>query len=310
MIFSQVREDPNIEMHCIDLLNSKNIDILCICSGGCNILSMLSDKINKIDGIDININQLFLTELKMSLCKYFSDKLAIIKFYQGEYDKDEYNNILNLLSLSIEARKYWYCNIDKIYYGINRVGKFEQLFRDLVNSNFNYKQIFDRENLIRVFGETAVIHSKKSFSDHFHNIINTYQNLYMPDDNYFYNQILYDKYNQKSLPPYLNNLDNIKENLYKINLINSSFIQFINNCDSESYHIIQTSNITDWINKSDMKNLILNIHRVLNKNGIVIMRRLLGDYILEEVVSKYFKIIDAPLDKSHFYSEIIIAQKI
>ena len=52
------------------------------------------------------------------------------------------------------------------------------------------------------------------------------------------------------------------------------------------------------------------IHDSLNINGYVIMRRLNGDYILKDLLHKYFKIISEPIDKSMFYSEVVVAQKI
>ena len=54
----------------------------------------------------------------------------------------------------------------------------------------------------------------------------------------------------------------------------------------------------------------MNIYRVLKSDSIVLMRRLNGDYNLKTHMSKYFKIInDNSLDKSLFYSEVVIGKK-
>ena len=194
ILFSQVREDPTIELYVINnYLNNKDISGLFIGSGGCTILSVISDRIKNIDVVDNNMCQLFLIQLKITIIKYLKNKNKILNFFEGDMNKTEYDNILKDVSnnLSKNCLEYWLNNKDFIYNGINQSGKFEIIFKELVNNNFDFEKVFSRDYLIGIFGESAVINSlNKEFSDHFKEIMNVYKNNYLPEENYFYYQIL------------------------------------------------------------------------------------------------------------------------
>lgn len=200
-------------------------------------------------------------------------------------------------------------NIDFVKNGINQSGKFELLFKELVKSNFNYKKIFNRKYLETIFGKNAVINSlNKEFYTHFEEIIKQYEEKFNPNNNYFYHQILHNDYNINCLPSYFDNIvDNIVDSK-KINYINDNMIDFLKD-KTDEYDFIQTSNITDWLSIDEILTFIQNIHTALKDNGYVIMRRLNGDYCLENMLKKNFKIIKSPIDKSMFYSEVVVAQK-
>lgn len=311
MYFAQVREDPNVELFALEAINKKDLDILCICSGGCTILSLFNNNnIKTIDAIDVNKEQLYLCELKKAICCYYNNITDILKFYQGEYSEKEYLKILISLNLKEETKNYWLGNMKSICFGVNRDGKFEELFRNLVKDNFNFDKNFDKNNLIKIFGDEAVVNSKECFINHFKNIIETHKNKYSEKDNYFYHQILYDKYDENCLPPYFYCIDSLKKNYYKINYICNNFLNHINSCVPNSYDLVQTSNISDWMNNEILEQMIKQIHLILKTDGIIIMRRLIGNYKLKDILSKYFNLIDGPQDNSHFYSEVVIGKKL
>lgn len=312
MLFAQTREDPNVELNVINKLCDKNkLKISCITSGGDTILSLLSSSkcIDKLDCVDININQNYLTKLKLAACIYLKDKLDVIKFLQGEFKIEQCNYIFTQLNLDYDTKKYWSKYMNIIHKGINREGKFEELFRKLVSSNFNYEEVFNRDYLIKIFGYEAVQNSSGEFSYHFRNVIERYKKSYKITENYFYHQIFYDRYDINCVPPYLNNIPNIRKNSNKLNFIHNNYIIHISNTSDNYYDIIQTSNLTDWMNLEALDNFIKDIHRCLKLNGYVIMRRLNGDYNLFEYLQKYFK-CENVVDRSHFYTEVIIGQKI
>ena len=103
--------------------------------------------IYKLDIIDNNIEQLYLIQLKVGICNYYKNKQQILDFYNGRYVDI---TILNKLNLSNKCYIFWTKNISFIKKGINQSGKFEILFVELVKSNFNYKQIFDRTYLVKM----------------------------------------------------------------------------------------------------------------------------------------------------------------
>ena len=299
-MFSQVREDPNVEISLHNRLLSKNKRYLIVGSGGCTIFSLLSqiDDNTIIDVIDVNVSQLYLIQLKLETICYFNNIDKILDLWEGECKLN-----LDGLTLSNECKNYF--TNDLLNSGINQNGIFEKLFKELVDSNFDYEKVFDRKYLEEKFGIDSVINSlNHEFYDHFKNILNSYDNDL---SNYFYYQILYNKYNRNYLPSYFNNLTNIIKNKDKINYINENIYDYIGN-NKIKYDLIHTSNITDWMNVNKCNTFVENIYNLLNTEGIVVMRRLNGDYELNKLLDK-FKILNIPHDKSNFYNEVIAGQK-
>ena len=318
IMFSQVREDPIIEIQALqDLSSNKNRQrVLMVGSGGCTILSLLAySKIPLlIDVVDCNIEQLLLYQLKKTICQIFNNKNDVIRFFQGQLSPNKYNDIMKFIFdkhlLSPNGQKYWPNHMDIIYEGINQCGIFEQLFIELVDSGWNFDQVFDRNYLISKFGENAVTNSvSREFSDHFSEVMKKYMNKYTIKNNYFYHQIIENKYDYNSdLPYYLNHLDQLHSNLsdkHKIQSFLCDMTQF--NIRSNEYDLIQTSNLTDWMSNDQLDSFMKDVVAGLKSGGKVVARRLNGDYSLAEIMGKYLDIQDVTeLDKSCFYSEIII----
>lgn len=308
-MFSQVREDPTIEINIHNKLIKNNKRYLIVGSGGCTVLSLLSkikDDVDIIDVIDFSKEQLYLIQLKISIICYFKSNIdGILDFWEGVLPIDRINYIFNKLNLSDECRNYWLDN-NLLYTGINQNGIFEQLFKQLINSDFNFELVFDRNNLKDKFGEDSVVNSlNHEFYDHFKNVLYKYNN---DETNYFNYQILYNKYNRNYLPIYFNNITNIIKNIDKINYINDNIFDYVSKSNIK-YDMIHTSNITDWMNISKCETFLSNIFDKLNDNGIVVMRRLNGDYELSKIISNKFNIIDIPHDKSEFYNEVVCGKK-
>jgi|SRR5579862_2889384 S-adenosylmethionine:diacylglycerol 3-amino-3-carboxypropyl transferase len=316
ILFSQVREDPKVELY-IDSLMLNKKRYLIVGSGGCTLFSLLS-VLNEeseviIDVIDQNINQLFLIKLKLAVIMYCDRKVnavdSILDFFEGKLSRMEYDDILSKFRFTDEEREFWRINKNLIYSGINQSGTFEKLFKDLVNSRYDFEKVFDKKNLIEKFGESAVINSlNKEFYDHFRNIMDKYHEKYKIDENYFFYQIIYNRYNRKCLPPYFNNLKKVIENRDKINFICGNFFDYIQKTDNK-YNLIHTSNLTDWVDKNELIPFFNRIKNLLLGEGYVISRRLNGDYNLKEtILENKFEILDNILDISEFYSEVVVGK--
>ena len=263
---------------------------------------MMMDNVEFIDSIDINIEQNYLCQLKLAVCKYYRDIDKILKYYQGTED-----NIIDELDLTNECKKFWKNNNDKIRFGINRYGKFEQLFRDFVSNKFDY-ECFSIDNLEKIFGKDAVKNTFE-YKLHFETIMKIYKEKYLSENNYFYYQILNDSYNKNSLPPYLNMLEKLIDSKTKINYCTNSFYEFIENINEEKYTLVNISNILDWIDVNLFEKIINKIYDILFEGGILIIRKLNGNYDLKNYVKK-FKIIDSvPIDQSYFYKQVIVCMK-
>ena len=95
----------------------------------------------------------------------------------------------------------------------------------------------------------------------------------------------------------------------KLNFITKNFVEYLKGCCDDTYDIIHTSNLTDWMKLEELDDFIKNTKRCLKDGGVVIMRKLNGDYNLEEMMRKYFNKTDRFLDASHFYDENIFGIK-
>jgi len=310
--FSQVREDPNVELAIINkLFKNQHINILMILSGGCSLFSLLNNNNYNITCVDQNQSQLYLVYLKIAIFKYYlNDIQQILRIFQEQNNFD-----ISLIKhlLSPECYNYWINNIKYIHIGLNQSGKYELLFKQLIESNYDYS-LFSRNNLINIFGEIAVMYSNNiSFEDHFKNIINYYQNYCNIDKNYYYHQIIRNKYNENCLPHYFNNIIHVVNNIDNVKFVCDNFVSHLKNVQNESLHIIQTSNITDWMNIDNIIELFVEIKRCLTKDGVVIMRRLISDINLKDIIinTQMFKILGCDIvDTSYFYTEVVIAQNI
>ena len=288
------------------------LNILMLGSGGCTLFSLLHEKIASVDVIDINQQQLYLIKLKLSIICFLRDKNKILDFFEGKLTKEQYDSIYDSVQekLPSQYNLFWDSNRMLIYKGINNIGVNEKLFKELQESNFDFKKTFDRQNLIEKFGKKAVSNSKADFSEHFDTILKTYQANYKPEDNYFYHQMLFGVYNPTCLPPYFDNIENIIMCEEKMHFINIDLIKQPN-LPTEKYDLIQISNITDWMNSSHMETFLQKVYKSLKKDGIIIARRMIGDYNLKSRIAEYFNIINtAPEDKSHFYTEVVVGKKV
>jgi betaine lipid synthase len=100
-------EDGSVDRNIINF-NSNDV-LLCITTGGDNILNYLIDDVKKIHTADINIHQNFLLETKMSMMKVFS--------------RDELFKVLNSRNKNSEGYKLFLDNLERIKENMSPLGK-------------------------------------------------------------------------------------------------------------------------------------------------------------------------------------------
>jgi len=335
ILFSQTREDPTVEINTIsDGPSSQSICL--IASGGdtcCSILASASaNKISKIDVIDPNVNQIYLTKLKLALFKNYPGDLVcklLTNNYNGtSYANDSFvndNNVYYRLLLYLfdnnliddDTYGYWMKHIDLLVRGVNRSGRFELLFKTVM-INEDFENNFSHENLTTIFGENATKYSiNKSFPEHFAGILSTYRKLYPdPDSNYFYHQFIHDSYGT-DLPLYLQTTDPPVVNC-EINFYQTSMLDHLKKIPDNQDDLIHLSNSTDWLNPKIFCTLLDEVGRTLKLNGKSVLRRLNSDTKIEDYISTFyatngkykFDIRSGIFDKSHFYSEVLVITKI
>ena len=345
IMFAQTREDPNVEINALKNIlelhkcNTENysdkLSICLIASGGDTLCSLMVDDISKnilkIDVIDKNYHQLKLAELKLGLIQMF-DGADVMLFLQNRIKLKDYNckllqkevYILILEKMLAEkiicnnVKEFWTNNLDILEKGVNQMGRFELLFKYVMEKE-EFNKYFDHEFLTKVFGENATKYSmNKSFVEHFSNVLKYYRENYSnPTDNYFYYQFVngcYDRHGD--LPKYLENKSPIKINV-GINFICNNLLDHLESKENSSYDFVHLSNITDWLNPNILCKILDELGRVLKINGRATLRRLNSDIVLSNfiineysTIGKYkYMLINNIIDKSHFYSEVIIIIK-
>lgn len=188
-------------------------------------------------------------------------------------------------------------NNDKINYNNflqNIHMNFDEMFIKIHNG-YKIDDIFSRHNLIKNFGLNAVENTSQNFAAHFQKVYNS-RSIY---HDFIFNRNMNSKI--KNYNQYVENIDDIK----KVYLLNKNMITFLEQSDKK-YDFIQTSNITDWMNNNDFIYTCNLLKNKLNKNGILIMRRMLSDNILETQFENNIKLID----NTNIYSECILYKNI
>ncbi len=345
--FSQTREDPEIEMSVIARLKNqvRHPQVLLIASGGCTALSLLADPdLTEIVAIDLNPAQLHLVELKRQALLH----LDLRRQYQllgvdggnDHLDRIEiYQTLRSHLPPATQA--FWDDRPEQIAFGINRVGRFEQLFRELsaLFSNLGldplidpktaiahpqwpvlFETVFDREELIKVFGEAAVNYSMdRSFGVHFSHVFASALQRFDSAQNYFLTQVWCDHYpdNPAHLPLYLQSDVQTQIRQFgadRLVLKSGSFFDTLK-LEQKKFDLIQFSNISDWMPLSDLHDLIHLGVQALNQGGAILGRRLNGDHHLATVMADHL-VVDQTMsdqllqsDRSFFYQEVVVGFK-
>ncbi len=161
-------------------------------------------------------------------------------------------------------------------------------------SKFNYVMdiLFTNNNLNIVFSDSATKYSSASFAEHFKKAFSfSFQIQHQNINNIF---------NNKPLPiPNLNS-SSVSFNFIVDNMLNYSF--------DKNYDIIDLSNIGDWMKVEDYALILENAKRHLNPNGSLIVRKLLGDYSLKQLLKDSgFVQIEDIRDYTYFYTECLVA---
>jgi S-adenosylmethionine-diacylglycerol 3-amino-3-carboxypropyl transferase len=345
--FSQVREDHTIEIRVIDRLaqtQNRPLRILLIASGGCTALSLLTlSEVAEIVAVDANIAQLHLVELRRQALLNLSlleqlDLIGTNLDTSAAIRLDLYQKIAN--KLPIATRNYWSEHLAEIGFGVNRVGRFEGLFRELsarfVEVGLDpiaeplvtirsqhwrsiFEEIFDRDRLITTFGESAVNYSMdRSFGEHFADVFARALQKYAPNSNYFITQVWHDCYTDGSdgVPLYLQQSAQTSIHKYgadRLKLVHGAFINTIEDLRTEQhFDLIQFSNISDWMPLPDIDRMLKTAVKLLNPGGALIGRRLNGDHQLATIMSdrinvdREFSSELLELDRSYFYREVVV----
>lgn len=345
--FSQVREDPCIELRVAERLAERQdhlLRVLLVASGGCTALSLLAAPVvGKVEAVDANFAQIHLVELRRQALLHLAliDQIQLIGADRTTSEKQRLALYKRLRPYLPEpTRSFWDTRLEQIAFGVNRVGRFEALFREL-SANFSalgldplhdpktaiahpawseiFESVFDRDKLTRIFGEAAVSYSMdRSFGKHFAERFAIALQRDTPCENYFVSQVFADCYadNIQGFPLYLQPLvqASIRAlNGYRLKLHHGNFVEkMLELSQSGGFDLISMSNLSDWMPIPDLHEAIAKAVGCLNPGGALIGRRLNGDHHLKNVISQHLHVderFSAELlaaDRSFFYQEVVV----
>ncbi len=347
--FSQVREDPRIELRVIQELAKRQphaLRVLLVASGGCTALSLLTcPAIAKIEAVDLNPAQLHLVELRRQALIHLSleEQLQLIGVDRSASDRDRLSIYERLSSnLPASTKAFWDTRQEQIAFGVNQVGRFEQLFRELAEKFVQmgieplrepltaiqhpqwrdpFEQIFERGKLVQTFGEAAVNYSMdRSFGEHFADVFAQALRRFIPNENYFLTQVWGDRYalnlQGEGVPLYLqtsaqNDIRTLGTD--RLQLHQGAFVASLHQlAELEKFDLIQFSNISDWMPLSNLHQMLTDAAACLKSGGAIIGRRLNGDHHLASIMAEHIA-IDLALsqellasDRSFFYREVVV----
>lgn len=345
--FSQVREDPAIELRIVQQLAEQQrhpLRVLLVASGGCTALSLLaSPAVAQVEAVDLNPAQLHLVELRRYALLHLSlnEQLCLIGADLTATEAERLRLYEQLRPIIPEATQaFWDARREQIAFGVNRVGRFEQLFRELsasfaaeevdpLRSPANavqhsqwrtiFERVFERSKLARTFGEAAVNYSmERSFGEHFADVFAIALQRFVPAENYFLTQVWGDRYatGVDGVPIYLQQSAQTSIRALsteRLRLHRGAFTQLMPQlAESEKFDLIQFSNISDWMPLSELHAMLTSAVRCLKPGGALIGRRLNGDRHLDSIMAAHLPIdreLSAELlatDRSFFYREVVV----
>ena len=285
--FYYAREDASVETQLVKKIgkNKKKIKALMICSGGENLIEMLSlEEDVDITALDINPNQIALAKSKID-----SINEGILKeliFSEGKFEK-----VFELLANKFNEKEL-----------IEIANKNPEALKKL---KYVCDNIFSNKILEIIFTQEATKYSKDSFSDHFYNVFYKQINaFYMNNKSYSNIGCVLGKTAPINYQKVLNKNSNIDYFL-------GSFEDYFSKINTK-YDLIDVSNISDWMSKEKTINTVKLLHSNLNEDGYLIGRKLLGDYNWIDLINSDCSLqmkIEEVSDNTSFYTQTIIANK-
>lgn len=289
------REDTSIAKNFLQSWNDlkiKNNDkrqanVLTICSGGENAIELLSMEYgHNITLLDINPNQLILAKEKIeSIQKDNNLSKDLMIFNTGKFEK----------IFSFVKKSFTYEELEQI-----------SLENPLALNKFKWicDNAFSNRILEIVFTDNATKYSKDNFSDHFYSLFVKQIKWYFKNKPEFSNvgSIFFNtepiNYQVKINP------DN------SINYYHGDFLSFFKESDTK-FDLIDLSNISDWMPFGEMQKIVFTAYSNLNKDGVIVGRKLLGDYNWIDLQKdlKYSTLLPL-IDCTSFYSECVFIKKL
>lgn len=336
-------EDPD------NLLDHLKIgkNVLSICSGGDNTLSLLLKNPKQVVAFDTNINQIYMLKLKISAIRTltYGEVLILLGVKKG----DAYREFLKLENdLGEDAFNFFKSNKDFFDDGLINVGKFEkyfQLFRKYICPLFTsrkrlaklvgmrdlsaqwkyYEEVINNRRLkglfkiffgFRVMGKYG---RDKAFYDYVPDKEKSAKDIKQRFDwgmkniinysNPYINYILLNEFGEECLPKYLvpENYEIIKSRLDKISFLHGSLLDV-----SGKYDFFNLSDIFEYMSEEDFRQNITQLKQIANPNSLVLYYNMQNMRYIEDENFRYLEKesrASFKKNKSYFYRDFLVYKR-
>ena len=347
--YAQCWEDADI---LLEAMNIQTGDIiLSIASAGDNSFSMLTKNPKKVYAIDLNPTQLACVELRKKMYRYLTYEEFLTLYGVKNGDRIElYNKIRQYLPTS--SKLFWDNHLEEIKNGIMNVGKFEnyfKLFREkimpLIHTKTRINQLLSKKNinerrlfynkkwnnlrwkcLFRIFFSKFIMGHMGRDPEFFNyvegkvstNILKRAKHALteLPtNENPYLRYILYGNFKEKCLPHALRreNFEKIKNNINKLETVNSSIEQFLSN-KKIKIDAFNLSDIFEYMSEETMEELYSHIINASKKGtricywNMLVPRKCPKKFEIKIIshTKKAEELLNK--DKAFFYSKFILEE--
>ena len=339
--YSNCHEDVNMIINNTDVVVE---NVLSIASGGDNSFACLLLNPKRVVCIDTNPSQVYLVKLKKAAIKYldYEEYLVFIGIYEGDslflYNKikdklendvasyfNEHIFLINEIKIVNCGRFEYYFNVfskkilplihsKKI---IDRFMSFDSLeeqkafyLKKFNNIRFKlmFKLFFSKFIMKRIGRDKDYFkYNKGSLSKELKERfeLGIFNNL--NKDNPYLQYVIYNKFIK--LPLYLQyeNYEKIKNNIDKVEVINMSLDDYMNDNIDSKFDLMNLSDIFEYIDNNQMNYYENKIYNMVNKKGKVVFWNMQNDRTFADLFVRKEVLLDN--DLAFYYKNIFVYEK-
>jgi S-adenosylmethionine-diacylglycerol 3-amino-3-carboxypropyl transferase len=345
LAFSQVREDPRLDLEIANMLPPK-ARVVMIASAGETAVCLTRLPLAQLVLVDLNPAQLALTRCRIHLAQAFTaaESMALLGHLpmSPENRQQQWTEIFQTLNLATDVLGPA-ALIAKL--GPDHAGRYEAAFAELRRllhpnageiTNFlnasnaltasamiasdtatgraldaAFAAALSLENLVALFGEAATQNPRQPFHRHFLQQLRDITKRIPPAENPWLWQLLAGKYPPNTPVDWLRDRSPL---LQMPEYRHGSMLETLENCEATSIDFIQLSNILDWLSPQEAKATLAAAYRALKPAGFILIRQLNSSLQIPTL----FPLLRwhpehgdrlQSIDRSFFYPTILLASR-
>mmetsp|Transcript_6236 Transcript_6236/g.13647 ORF Transcript_6236/g.13647 Transcript_6236/m.13647 type:complete len:875 (-) Transcript_6236:563-3187(-) len=295
-----------------------------ISSAGCTALSMLAVAPLQLDLVDVNHEQVALTDLKLQAVQHYASSSTVsavkeeaaaaqdryVAFLHGSAPKDNYAALAG-------GHAYWASKMQHLHCGLVHMGKYEAVFRKVAameGDTAAFQAGFGDETLLRQFGPRVIQHASRPLAGGFELLVRGAGDKPGPGgarNQYFDALVNGCQGGHCPAPWHAAHLSTIVQHLQpgsggQVRLHACSMTEFLEAAEPASYDFVQVSNVTDWMEEYEVARLLRACRRALRPgSGRLLMRRIFGRFTLEDLSAYGFETVAEHADASGLYTQTV-----